>query len=35
LNVNYFLLLVSRLDLISGKLKFFLDLKKDNILALM
>jgi predicted regulator of Ras-like GTPase activity (Roadblock/LC7/MglB family) len=35
LNVNYFLLLVSRLDLISGKLKFYLDLKKDNILALM
>ena len=35
LNSGYFLLLVSGKNLISGKLKFYLDLKKDSILALL
>jgi len=33
LNSGYFLLLVSGRNLISGKLKFYLDLKRDSILA--
>jgi len=33
LNSSYFLLLVSGRNLISGKLKFYLDLKRDSILA--
>jgi hypothetical protein len=33
LNSGYFLLLVSGKSLISGKLKFYLDLKRDDILA--
>ncbi len=35
LNSGYFLLMVSGKNLISGKLKFYLDLKKDSILALL
>ena len=35
LNSGYFLLLVSGKNVISGKLKFYLDLKKDGILALL
>jgi hypothetical protein len=35
LNAGYFLLLVSSLNQISGKLKFFLNLKKSNILSLL
>lgn len=35
LNSGYFLLLVSGKNMISGKLKFYLDLKKDGILALL
>ena len=35
LNSGYFLLLVSGRNLISGKLKFYLNLKKDNILSLL
>ena len=35
LNSGYFLLLVSGKSVISGKLKFYLDLKKDGILALL
>lgn len=35
LNSGYFLLLVSGKSLISGKLRFYLDLKKDSILALL
>jgi hypothetical protein len=35
LNSGYFLLLVSGKNLISGKLKFYLDMKKDGILALL
>jgi predicted regulator of Ras-like GTPase activity (Roadblock/LC7/MglB family) len=35
LNSGYFLLLVSSKNVISGKLKFYLDLKKDGILALL
>lgn len=35
LNSGYFLLLVSGLGLISGKLNFYLNLKKDSLLALL
>ena len=35
LNSGYFLLLVSGKNVISGKLKFYLDLKKESILALL
>lgn len=35
LNSNYFLLLVSGKNLISGKLKFYLELKRDSILAML
>ncbi len=35
LDSNYFLLFVAGKSLISGKLKFYLDLKKDAILALL
>lgn len=35
LNSEYFLLLVSGLNLISGKLNYYLNLKKDSILALL
>jgi len=35
LNSGYFLLLVSGLNLISGKLNYYLNLKKDSILALL
>jgi hypothetical protein len=35
LNAGYFLLLVSNKNQITGKLKFFLNLKKSNILSLL
>jgi len=35
LNAGYFLLLVSNKNQITGKLKFFLNLKKDQILSLL
>ena len=35
LNPGYFLLLVSNTNQITGKLKFFLNLKKSNILSLL
>jgi predicted regulator of Ras-like GTPase activity (Roadblock/LC7/MglB family) len=35
LNSGYFLLVVSGLNLISGKLNYYLNLKKDGILALL
>jgi len=35
LNAGYFLLLVSNQNQISGKLKFFLNLRKSNILSLL
>ena len=35
LNAGYFLLLVSSRKQITGKLKFYLDLKKSNILSLL
>lgn len=35
LNSGYFLLLVSGLNLISGKLNYYLNLKKDSLLALL
>jgi hypothetical protein len=35
LNSGYFLLLISGLNLISGKLNYYLNLKKDSILALL
>jgi hypothetical protein len=35
LNSGYFLLLVSGLNQISGKLKFYLNLKRESILALL
>ena len=35
LNSGYFLLVVSGLNLISGKLNYYLNLRKDGILALL
>lgn len=35
LNAGYFLLLVSSQNQLTGKLKFYLNIKKDNILSLM
>ena len=35
LNADYFLLLVSSQNQISGKIKFYLNLKKSNILSLL
>ncbi|HSQ35272.1 MAG TPA: hypothetical protein VLQ89_04690, partial [Candidatus Binatia bacterium] len=35
LNAEYFLLLVSSLSQITGKLKFFLNLKKSDILSIL
>jgi predicted regulator of Ras-like GTPase activity (Roadblock/LC7/MglB family) len=35
LTSSYFLVLVSSQNLISGKLKFYVDLKKESILALL
>jgi predicted regulator of Ras-like GTPase activity (Roadblock/LC7/MglB family) len=35
LNAGYFLLLVSNQNQLSGKLKFYLNLKKSNILSLL
>lgn len=35
LNAGYFLLLVSNQNQITGKLKFYLNLKKNNILSLL
>jgi predicted regulator of Ras-like GTPase activity (Roadblock/LC7/MglB family) len=35
LNAGYFLLLVSNQNQIAGKLKFYLNLKKSNILSLL